>query len=63
MHHKIKEQDLQRYKDIMYNRLQEFKEEWNELRHLSVPAENEVEQNITIIKREVIDLADRFDIL
>ena len=45
----------------MTNRLQEFREEWNELKHLRLSAENETEQMIYLIKNEVIDLADRFD--
>ena len=46
---------------MMSNRLQEFKDEFNELKHLRIQAENEQEQMIFLIKNEVIDLADRFD--
>ena len=45
----------------MDNRLKEFREEWNELKMLSLQAENEQEQMIYLIKNEVIDIADRFD--
>lgn len=45
----------------MNNRLSEFRDEWNELKHLSVQAENEQEQMMHLVKNEVIDLADRFD--
>ena len=45
----------------MSYRLQEFKDEWNELKHLSVQVENDQEHMVHLIKDEVIDLADRFD--
>lgn len=45
----------------MNNRLQEFRDEWVELKHLSVQPEAEQENMIHLIKNEVIDLADRFD--
>jgi hypothetical protein len=45
----------------MNYRLSDFKDEWNELRHLSIQAENEQEHTMNLIKNEVIDLADRFD--
>lgn len=58
---RVEAQDLKDYKNVMSNRLQEFREEWNELKHLRIQAENEQEQMIYLIKNEVIDLADRFD--
>ena len=58
---RVEAQDLKDYKNVMGNRLQEFREEWNELKHLRIQAENEQEQMIFLIKNEVIDLADRFD--
>lgn len=58
---RVDAQDLKEYKNVMTNRLTEFREEWNELKHLRIQAENEQEQNIYLIKNEVIDLADRFD--
>lgn len=58
---RIEEQDLKEYKGKMNNRLQEFRDEWNELKHLSVQPEVEQEHLVHLIKNEVIDLADRFD--
>lgn len=58
---RIEEQDLKEYKGIMNNRLTEFRDEWNELRHISIQPEAEQENMIHLIKNEVIDLADRFD--
>jgi hypothetical protein len=58
---RVEAQDLKEYHSTMTNRLQEFREEWNELKHLRLSAENETEQMIFLIKNEVIDLADRFD--
>ncbi len=55
--------DLKDYKVMMQNRLKEFKEEWNELKHLQLEADNTSEQMIYLIKSEVIDLADRFDVM
>ena len=48
---------------MMSNRLQEFRDEWKELKHLQLEADNQSEQMIYLIKSEVIDLADRFDIM
>jgi hypothetical protein len=58
---RVEAQDLKEYRNLMTNRLAEFREEWNELKHLRIQAENEQEQMIYLIKNEVIDLADRFD--
>lgn len=58
---RVEAQDLKEYHSTMTNRLQEFREEWNELKHLRLSADNETEQMIFLIKNEVIDLADRFD--
>lgn len=58
---KVEAQDLKEYRNVMSNRLQDFREQWNELKHLRIQAENEQEQMIYLIKNEVIDLADRFD--
>ena len=58
---RVEAQDLKEYHSTMSNRLQEFREEWNELKHLRLSAENETENMIYLIKNEVIDLADRFD--
>jgi hypothetical protein len=58
---RVEAQDLKEYHNLMTNRLAEFREEWNELKHLRIQAENEQEQMIYLIKNEVIDLADRFD--
>jgi hypothetical protein len=33
---RVEAQDLKAYKDVMSNRLQEFREEWNELKHLRI---------------------------
>jgi len=33
---RIEEQDLKDYKIIMNNRLREFRDEWNELKHISI---------------------------
>ena len=60
---RVEQQDLKEYKNMMTNRLQEFREEWNELKHLQLEADNQSEQMIYLIKSEVIDLADRFDIM
>lgn len=60
---RVEAQDLKELKNIMSNRLQEFKGEWNELKHLQIETENQSEQMIYLIKSEVIDLADRFDIM
>lgn len=38
-----------------------FKEEWKNLRNLTIQSENELEQMIYLIKNEIIDMADRFD--
>lgn len=58
---RVEAEDLKEYHSMMSNRLQEFREEWNELKHLRLSGENETEQMIYLIKNEVIDLADRFD--
>eukprot|EP00347_Sterkiella_histriomuscorum_P005684 403355659 len=58
---RIEEQDLMEYKSVMNNRLQEFRDEWNELKHIRIQPEAEQENMIHLIKNEVIDLADRFD--
>ena len=58
---RVEAQDLKEYHSTMSNRLQEFREEWNELKHLRLSAENETENMRYLIKNEVIDLADRFD--
>ena len=60
---RVDAQDLKELKNVMSNRLQEFKGEWNELKHLQIETENQSEQMIYLIKSEVIDLADRFDIM
>ncbi len=60
---RIEAQDLKEYKNMMSNRLSEFREEWNELKHLQLDSENHSEQMIYLIKSEVIDLADRFDVM
>ena len=38
---RIEEQDLKDYKIIMNNRLREFRDEWNELKHISIQPEAE----------------------
>jgi hypothetical protein len=40
---KIEEDDLRELRTAMDNRLSEFKDEWNELKVLSLQAENEQE--------------------
>jgi hypothetical protein len=40
---RVEAQDLKDFKNVMGNRLQEFREEWNELKHLRIQAENEQE--------------------
>ena len=60
---RVEAQDLKEYKNMMTNRLQDFRDEWKELKHLQLEADNQSEQMIYLIKSEVIDLADRFDIM
>ena len=40
---RVEAQDLKDYKKMMTNRLQEFKGEWNELKHLQLEADNQSE--------------------
>ncbi len=40
---RVEAEDLKEYHSMMSNRLQEFREEWNELKHLRLSAENETE--------------------
>ena len=40
---KVEEQDLREIRNVMDNRLMEFRDEWNEMKHLSIQAENEQE--------------------
>jgi hypothetical protein len=40
---RIEAQDLKEYKNMMSNRLSEFREEWNELKHLQLDSENHSE--------------------
>jgi hypothetical protein len=40
---RVEAQDLKDYKNMMTNRLQEFKGEWNELKHLQLEADNQSE--------------------
>lgn len=58
---RIDDYDLKEFKKVMYVRLQEFSDEWQELKHLSNPAEFEIENTVHLIKNEVIDMADKFD--
>ena len=58
---RIDEYDLKDYKNVMYNRLQSFRDEWTELKHISIQAESEIENTVHLIKNEVIDMADKFD--
>ena len=38
---RVEAQDLKDFRNVMSNRLQDFREEWNELKHLRIQAENE----------------------
>lgn len=40
---RVEAQDLKDYKNMMTNRIQEFKGEWNELKHLQLEADNQSE--------------------
>lgn len=61
LNERIEEDDLRELRNTMDNRLKEFKDEWNELKMLSLQTENEQEQIVYLIKNEVLDIADRFD--
>ena len=45
----------------MEDRLLEFSLEWQNLKRANVEVELEQQQSITLIKREVIDMAEKFD--
>ena len=45
----------------MYMALTDFKQHREELKHLNVALETENHDNVQLIKKEVFDLADRFD--
>jgi len=60
---RIEDDDLRRLRVKMQTRLGQFRDEWNELKQLSLQVEAEQEQMMYLIKHEVIDLADRFDSL
>ena len=47
----------------MMERLEDFSDHHNKLRHLNVESADAQHENVTFIKNEVIDLADRFEVM
>jgi len=53
--------DITKYKRDMLLTLGDFKEHHKSLKHLNIEVDNENYQNVTLVKSQVIELADRFD--
>ena len=58
---RVEAQDLKDYKNMMTNRLQEFKGEWNELKHLQLEADNQSACDVVqhsdddVLKRQLLN--------
>ena len=60
---RIELSNIARYKRDMMVRLADFSDHHHKLRHLNIEEADEQHENVTFIKNEVIDLADRFEVM